>query len=96
MKEKKKFKILKEEYFDDYGTINGTVFLIQEKKSFLGISYWKYITRTERGWGDSYKVPITFGTKKGAEEFIANILCPNKPRDKHVKAEITEINCTQS
>jgi len=52
-----KYKIVRREYFNEFGEINedSIYYIIKKATRFLGlIPYWSTITHTELGWGDCY------------------------------------------
>lgn len=88
-----KYKIFKSEYFNEYGVCQSRYYYIKYLKKFLWWTYWDEVKHEECGWCDCSKTRTTFKTEKEAEDFINQILCPNKTRDGHQQTEIKTIEC---
>jgi len=67
------YRIIKSTYYDEYGEEGDEYFYIQKHKSFLGIKYWKNITHTICGMGDSYQSVTRFGSYFDAYEFCVKL-----------------------
>jgi hypothetical protein len=68
-----KYRILKSTYYDEYGEEKNEYHYIQQRKSFLGIKYWKDITHTIGGMGGDYKQTTRFETYFDAYEFCVKL-----------------------
>jgi hypothetical protein len=89
------YRILKDSYVDPYGRESNPYYWIQQKKSFLGISYWKAIKHMDCGWGDCYMVKTQFKTYENAAEHIQYVLCKGLKADKHKSVVVDYITCTK-
>jgi hypothetical protein len=83
------YKIFKKEYYDEYGKLARSWFIIKRKKTFLWRAYWKPLTRS--GYGGRYT--MTFSSYPEAKEFVREILCKDKPREKYLETQINECSC---
>ena len=83
------YKIFKKERYNDWGRIESTRYIIKERKSFLGIPYWRTVNYGT--W--SRNEPLCFNNADEAKEFIRDILCPEIPRDKWVETPIQDFYC---
>jgi hypothetical protein len=88
-----RFRILRTAYNDPYGREQNPYYWIEEKKSFLGIEYWKAIKHTECGWGDCYRAITQFKTEENAREHIQKVLCPGKKTDGHHTEIVGYVKC---
>lgn len=88
-----RFRIKKYEYCDEYGKRINAFFYVSECKKFLGFSYWRDIKHDEYGYGDFRSVLTKFETIEQAQDFINNILCPNKGRDGRKVTIVDRVNC---
>ena len=88
-----KYKIFKQHYHDKYGNIENTTFFVKKRKSFFGITYWRRITHTERGYGDRYTVTTKVDSEEKALKLIQNVLCKEIPRNKWIITPIEEVSC---
>jgi len=91
-----KYKIVRREYFNEFGEINedSIYYIIKKATRFLGlIPYWSTITHTELGWGDCYQVPTQFKTLEDAQKFIEETPCKNVRVDGWRSTDVRTIEC---
>ena len=88
-----RYKIYKEQYFNEYGGCNHKYFYVKYLKKYFWGSRWVYLKHKEGGMSGSYMAITQFSSPENATATIKNILCKNKPRDIHITTEIKEINC---
>ena len=87
------FKIFKQTYFDSDGIEYTKYYFIKQRKTFLGLEYWKDIRHKESGYMDSYMARTQFSSVEKAEAFIRDVLCPGVPRNKFVEVEVKSMGC---
>lgn len=80
-----KYRIVKNTFVDAYGMEYTPYYTIQERKKFLWINYWQFVTH-HSGWA-SRPIRTKFHSYKTAEEFAEQYICKNNIRD-GVKEEI--------
>jgi hypothetical protein len=68
-----KYKIIFNEYRDEYGVVTNSHYTIQIQRKFLFFKYWSTITHEISGWGDLYTTETNFRTLEDAKEFIENL-----------------------
>tara|TARA_R110001606_G_scaffold387012_1_gene551373 strand:+ start:535 stop:831 length:297 start_codon:yes stop_codon:yes gene_type:complete len=91
----KKYKIISNEYHDEYGKGYGESFYVKELKSFLFLwTRWSYIQHMEFSWGDCYNVRTKFKTVQDARDFIKDIMCTGNERNKTHVRTVEEHDCT--
>jgi hypothetical protein len=90
MKPRKNFIIRQKTCYDSFGQIASNYYYIKEYKKFLCFSYWKYIKHKP---GAIY-IPIKFNNLQEARNFVEEVLCPEKPRNKWITKPVTEMVCT--
>ena len=93
MKPQANFLIKHYEYFDEYGKLQNEYYYIQEWKRFLWWSYWKDIKHEEWGWDDSSMERTKFKTLEDAQNFVREVLCPERPRDTCTRRVVDEMVC---
>lgn len=93
MKARANFLIKHYEYFDEKGKLSHEYYYIQEWKKFLWWSYWKDIKHEVCDFGGCYKVRTKFKTLEGAQKFVREVLCPEKPRDGRRETAVDEMVC---
>jgi len=72
----KLFRIVRNEYWDEYGQLTKTHWTVQEKRKFL----WWYYWHTIQYQADyDYTSPITFESNEAATKFIEDVLVSGKP-----------------
>jgi hypothetical protein len=67
------YRIIKSTYYNEYGEDEREYHYIQKRKSFLGIKYWKNITHTICGMGDTYQNVTRFKSYFDAYEFCVKL-----------------------
>lgn len=90
-----KYRIIEGIYRDEYGNESHKVYYIKIKKKFLGISYWKYQTHLECGYGDCYDVNTEFKSHSDAYDFIQKNLCGKDFKDGWKYKVINEFDCNK-
>ena len=93
MKAQANFLIKHYEYFDKTGKLHHQYYYIQEWKKFLWWSYWKDIKHAACDMGGCCKVRTRFATLKEAQNFVREVLCPEKPRDGRRETVVDEMVC---
>lgn len=89
-----KYKIVKEEYFNEYGVSTCIGFKIKKYLfCILNYKFWKFVTVDYDNYFGSGKTVITFKTQEAAEDYINTVLCPNKPIQKWVTTDIYTHTC---
>jgi len=73
-----KYRIVREDFFNEQGESLKILFFIQQRRSFLGITWWSYIKYKHIGPKTIGKIPAQFTSTTQAEDFIKNILKKNK------------------
>jgi len=70
-----KYRVVREDYYNERGISFDTCFFIQKQKSFLFFKRWVYITHKDVGIKTLNKVPLHFkGGLLEAEDFIKDVL----------------------
>ena len=87
------FKVFKQTYFTNEGREQLQYYFIKQRKTFLGIKYWKDIKHKESSWSGSYMARTQFNNVEQAEKFIQDILCPGVPRNKWIATEVKSMKC---
>lgn len=88
------YKIVKREFYNEYGQIEDYNYIIKQSKKFLGlISYWSTITVTQCEYGDCIEVPVEFTSEEGARKHIKEKLCSSKFKNGWKNTDIETINC---
>jgi hypothetical protein len=87
------YKIFRQSHLDEYGVEGSISYYIRERKTFLGVQYWKDITHEICGMGDCYNIRTRFDSEEKAETFIKEKLCTKIGKDKWVEKEVKELNC---
>lgn len=75
-----KYKIILNEYMDEYGKVTDSYYTIQIEKTLLWINYWSTITHTECDMSGSYNEPTKFKTIEDAQNHI--MMLSNKTKIK--------------
>lgn len=73
-----KYRILREDFFDEKGSSLKTCFFIQKQYKFLFFKWWRYIKHENVGIKSLKNIPLHFDGMMEAEKFINNILKKNK------------------
>ncbi len=87
------YKIYRQSHLNEYGEERLVSYYIRERKTFLGITYWKSITHEICGMGDCYNVRTQFESVEKAETFIKEKLCTKIGKDKWVEKEVKQLSC---
>lgn len=93
MKARANFLIKHYEYFDEKGKLAHEYYYIQEWKRFLWWSYWKDIKHRKCENGDCYMTRTTFKTLEDAQNFVREVLCPEKSRAGRRVTVVDEMVC---
>ena len=88
------YQIEKQTWYDEYGVSKDINYKIYY---FVNKWYWykpikKYITHRECYTSGCYNVRTNFKTEDEAKQFIKNIACPNKPKNRWVNELTTKLN----
>ena len=89
----REYRILEEKYYDEHGKEIMYYYIVQYRKSFLGIRYWKNITHDVSGMSGSYSVTTRFPTEGAATEFAERCICGGRKWDGWVTKVITTKKC---
>lgn len=85
-------RILQRTFYDELGKIQADYYIIQVKKYFLGIPFWKNIKECHCDYTGCYSTNMKFATFDKALDYIENYLC-KKVKPKQIKRVVTEVNC---
>ena len=90
---KKRFKIIKEGYANEYGDIENYKYYIEEYHPIFWLFYFiplpiPYWTEIKDGPWDSHSSRLKFDTFEEANLFITTILEKNKPRSTTIKTVV--------
>ena len=77
----KLFRIVRNEYWNEYGQLTKTHWTVQEKRKFLWWYYWHTI---EYQADFDYTSPITFESYADADKFVQKVLVLGKPYSQFV------------
>jgi hypothetical protein len=87
-----KYRIVERRWYDNHGKIESQNYIIQVRKSYLGIKMWRTITVTECNYDECYSTAKKFSSFEKAQDYIENDLCKTvKPR--FVQTVVTEVPC---
>jgi hypothetical protein len=75
-----KYKIIFNEYVNEYGKVTDSHFIIKIEKTFLWFKYWSTVEHTECDMTGSYKEPTKFKTIEDVQNYI--MLLTNKSNKK--------------
>lgn len=78
----KLFRIVRNEYWNEYGQLAKTYWTVQEKRKFLLWNYWHTI-EYQVDW--DLTSPITFNSYEYASEFIKEVLFLGRPYSQFVE-----------
>ena len=73
-----KYRIVREDFYGRMGESLKVLFFIQQKRSFLGITWWTYVKYKHIGPKTIGKIPLQFTSAINAEDFINHTLKKNK------------------
>jgi hypothetical protein len=65
-----KYKIIVNEYRNEYGEVTESYYTVQIQRKFLFFQYWSTITHA---FDDTYSVETTFNDLLAASEFVAKL-----------------------
>lgn len=71
-----KFRIVRQDCYDEYGKLINSVWVVQTHKRFLFWSYWSTLCYQA---DYDYESAITFSSNQEASLFITEVLIPKKP-----------------
>lgn len=92
MKTQANFLIKHYEYFDEYGKLQREYYYIQEWKRLLWWYRWVDIKHKDCGYGAPL-AEIKFKTLEDAQNFVREVLCPEKPRGTCTRRVVNEMVC---
>jgi hypothetical protein len=78
----KLFRIVRNEYYNEYGQLARTYWTVLEKRKFLWWYYWKTVEH-QADW--DYTSPITFKSNEDANEFVQEVFVLGKPYSQFVE-----------
>lgn len=87
-----KYRIVERRWYDELGNKEAENYIIQVKKSYLGIKVWRTIKETECDYADCYSTAKRFKQFSDAQDYIQNYLC-NIVKPRYVETVICEIPC---
>jgi hypothetical protein len=87
------YRILEEKYYDRYGKEKQCYYIVQYRKSFLGIRYWKNIKHEIGGIYHIHSVNTHFESIDAATEFAERVICGCQKKDKWVTKIIANKKC---
>lgn len=87
-----KYRILERTWYDNLGKLETNHFIIQVRKSYLGIKIWRTITQTECNFADCYEISKKFRSFEEAQDYIQNYLC-KVVKPKFVETVVREVPC---
>lgn len=76
------FRIVRNEYWDEYGKLVRTYWTVMKKRKFLWWHYWRTI-EYQAHW--DYTSPITFNSPEDAVKFVDEVLVLGKPYSQFVE-----------
>ena len=79
----KLFRIVRNEYWDEYGQLAKTHWTVLEQRKFLWWYYWKTI-ESQSDW-EGFSFPINFDSYEDAFKFVKEVLFLNKPYSRFVE-----------
>jgi hypothetical protein len=83
------FRIIRNEYWNEYGQKINTYWTVQEKCKFL----WWYYWQTVKYQADyDYTSVIDFDSQEAASRFITEVLIPKMPYSKFVDIIVDQID----
>lgn len=92
-----KYRITREEYYNEFGSGGKVSFYVQELKPFFFFwKRWSYIKHEVCGWGDCYNERTKFDSMHSAKEFIKTVLCTGLERNRVSKIIMGEFNCVDT
>ncbi len=65
-----KYKIIFNEYVNEYGKVTSSYFIIKIEKSFLGFKYWSTVKHKVSDTSGSYNVTTEFKTIEDVQRYI--------------------------
>jgi hypothetical protein len=65
-----KYKIILNEYMNEYGKVTNSHFIIEIEKSFLGFKYWSTVKHKVSNISGVYNVTTEFKTIEDAQRYI--------------------------
>jgi hypothetical protein len=65
-----KYKIIFNEYSNEYGKVTNSHYIIKIEKTFLWFKYWSTVKHTECDMTGSYKVPTEFKTIEEVHNYV--------------------------
>jgi len=89
----KEYRILEKNYYDEYGDRKRTYYIIQYKKRFLWITYWRNVTHQMCGMSDVYNTTTEFESVLKATEFAERHICGGRVYDGWETKVITTKQC---
>jgi len=91
----KEYRILEEKYYDRYGKETNCYYIVQYRKQFLGIRYWKTVRHKMAASGGVYSSVTHFPSEAAAREFAERYGCGELPHDGWVTRVIGHNKCEQ-
>jgi hypothetical protein len=64
------YKIIKIQEYNSFSEPNPVFYQVKQRKSFFGITYWKYCYRHVQVYGGGYLTKVQFYTLREAEDYI--------------------------
>ena len=89
----KEYRILEEKYYDRYGEEKNSHYIIQYRRHFLGISYWKTVTHEMCSMSGTYSNTTYFASVEQATEFAERHICGGRAYDGWETKVITTKQC---
>ena len=78
-----KYRIIREDYFNEVGESTKVYFTIKRFRKFLWFKWWSYVKFTEcHHESGCYKTILRFDNLEKAEKFVNETLIKNKPRER--------------
>jgi hypothetical protein len=87
------YRILEEKYYDQYGEVKDSHYIVQYRRSFLGIRYWKTVTHTIGDMNGTYSNTTYFRSITQAEEFAERHICGDRGYDGWKTKVVTTKQC---
>jgi hypothetical protein len=87
------YRILEERYYNRYGESNQVQYIIQYRKRFLGIPYWKTVTHQVGDFDGTYSNTTYFNSITQAEEFAERCICGERGYDGWETKVVTTKQC---
>ena len=87
------YRILEKSFVNEYGKVVNVYYIIQYKKRFLWMTYWRNVTHQIGGISDVYNTTTEFSSVEQATEFAERHICGGMGYDGWETKVITTNKC---